>query len=135
LSAAAEPPAVKIGILTDLQSVFADASGQGSVTAVQMAIEDYQKAGGKSSVTTVVADYQNKPDIGAKITREWYDISNVDAIVDVANSAVALAASDITKQHNKVFLATGPATNRGGSFRQVHIAADAKRQGRDPFTE
>jgi branched-chain amino acid transport system substrate-binding protein len=100
-----------------------------------MAIEDYQKAGGKSSVTTVVADYQNKPDIGANITREWYDISNVDAIVDVANSAVALAVSDITKQHNKVFLATGPATNRGGSFRQVHIAADAKRQGRDPFTE
>ncbi len=111
LSARAEAPSIKIGVLTDLQGVFADASGQGSVTAVEMAVEDYRKGGGATTVAVVVADYQNKADVGSSITRQWFDREDVDAIVDVANSSVALAVSEITRQHNKVFLATGPATS------------------------
>jgi branched-chain amino acid transport system substrate-binding protein len=111
-TASAQSPSIKIGILTDLQSVFADASGQGSVVATEMAIEDYKAAGGKLNVTTIVADFQNKPDVGSNIAREWYDVQGVDAIVDVANSSVALAVSDITRQKNRVFLATAPATTQ-----------------------
>ena len=108
----AQSPAIKIGVLTDLQSVFSDASGLGSVAATELAIEDYKAAGGKIAVSTIVADYQNKPDIGSNIAREWYDIGSVDAIVDVANSSVAIAVSEITQQKNKVFLATAPATSQ-----------------------
>ena len=84
---------VKIGVLTDMSSLYADATGKGSLAAVQMAVADY---GGKvkgKPVEVIAADHQNKPDIGVGIARNWYDNEKVDAIFDVPTSSVALPVS------------------------------------------
>ena len=102
---------VKIGVLSDMSSLYADIGGPGSVVAAKMAVEDYLKASKSSlKVEIVSADHQNKPDVGSQIARQWYDVDKVDAIVDVPNSGVALAVSQITKDKNKVFLVSGAAT-------------------------
>src|SRR5499427_9884260 len=94
---------VKVGVLNDQSSLYADATGQGSVVAARLAIEDYMKANpnSKLKVDIIVADHQNKPDIGANIARQWYERDGVDMILDVPNSGVALAVSEVTKQFNK----------------------------------
>jgi branched-chain amino acid transport system substrate-binding protein len=95
---------VKIGGLTDQSGSYADATGPGSVEAVRMAIADFGgKVAGKP-IEMVDADHQNKADVGAAIARRWYENENVDVIVDFANSAVALAVLELTKQKNKAML-------------------------------
>jgi len=98
---------VKIGLLTDLSGVYTDLTGTGSVEAVKMAIEDSGGAIDGKPVTYVAADGQNKADIGAAIARRWIDEENVDTIVDVPNTAIALAVQEITRAKNKVLLNTG----------------------------
>jgi branched-chain amino acid transport system substrate-binding protein len=103
---------VKIGVLTDMSSLYADNAGPGSVAAAQMAIDDF---GGRvlgRKIELVSADNLNKPDVGASIVREWIDRNAVDAIVDVPNSAVAFAVNELTRTKNRVFLATGTASSR-----------------------
>ena len=84
---------VRVGVLNDQSSLYADATGQGSVIAARMAIEDYMKANpnSKLKVELIFADHQNKPDIGSNIARQWIEREGVDMILDVPNSAVALA--------------------------------------------
>lgn len=106
---AQNPVPVKIGVLTDMSSLYADDTGPGSVAAAKLAIADFNPAAHNIKVDLVSADHQNKPDIGASIARQWYDVDHVDMIVDVPNSAVALAVSDVTRQKNKVFLVSGAA--------------------------
>ncbi|MEO8976205.1 MAG: ABC transporter substrate-binding protein, partial [Casimicrobiaceae bacterium] len=98
---------IKLGVLSDMSSLYTDLAGLGSVVATRMAVEDsgIEKRGIK--VEIVQADHQNKPDVGSAIARRWYDAEGVDAIVDVPNSGVALAVAAITKEKNKVFLASG----------------------------
>jgi branched-chain amino acid transport system substrate-binding protein len=102
---------IKIGVLSDMSSLYTDLAGAGSVVAAKMAVEDsgIEKHGVK--VEIVSADHQNKPDVGSAIARRWYDAEGVDVIVDTPNSGVALAVSQITKDKNKVFLASGPGTS------------------------
>ena len=103
---------VKIGVLTDLSSLYMDNAGPGSVAAAQMAIDDF---GGRvlgKKIELVSGDNLNKPDVGASIAREWIDRQGVDAIVDVPNSAVAFAVNELTRSKNRVFLATGTASSR-----------------------
>src|SRR5579871_3925488 len=98
---------VKIGVLTDMSSLYADATGKGSVAAVQMAVADY---GGKvkgKPVEVVYADHQNKPDVGVSIARNWYDNEKVDAIFDVPTSSVALPISALTREKNKININSG----------------------------
>jgi branched-chain amino acid transport system substrate-binding protein len=98
---------VKIGVLTDMSSLYADATGKGSLAAVQMAVEDY---GGKvkgKPVEVVAADHQNKPDVGVSIARNWYDNDKVDAIFDVPTSSVALPISALTREKNKININSG----------------------------
>jgi branched-chain amino acid transport system substrate-binding protein len=98
---------VKIGVLTDMSSLYADATGKGSVAAVQMAVADY---GGKvkgKPVEVVYADHQNKPDVGISIARNWYDNEKVDAIFDVPTSSVALPISALTREKNKININSG----------------------------
>ena len=98
---------VKIGVLTDMSSLYADATGKGSVAAVQMAVEDY---GGKvkgKPVEVVTADHQNKPDVGVFFVRNWYDNEKVDAILDVPTSSVALPVSALTREKNKININSG----------------------------
>jgi branched-chain amino acid transport system substrate-binding protein len=108
---AQNPIPVKIGVLTDMSSVYADDTGPGSVAAAKLAVHDFNPAAHNMKVDIVSADHQNKPDVGASIARQWYDTDHVDAIVDVPNSAVALAVNDVTRQKNKVFLVSGAASS------------------------
>src|ERR1700684_1965237 len=82
---------VKIGVLTDMSSLYSDIGGAGSVAAAKLAVEDFDPAAHGMKVEVVNADHQNKPDVGASIARQWYDVDHVDAIFDVPTSSVALA--------------------------------------------
>ena len=102
---------VKIGVLTDMSSLYADNTGPGSVAAAKLAVADFGAEAKGIKVEIISADHQNKPDLGSSIANGWFDKDKVDVIVDVPNSAVALAVSEIARQKNKVFLAVGPATS------------------------
>src|SRR5438067_216516 len=102
---------VKIGVLSDMSSLYTDLAGAGSVVAAKMAVEDsgIEKRGYK--VEVVSADHLNKPDVGSSIARQWYDTDKVDVIVDVPTSSIALAINEITKEKKKVFLVSGAASS------------------------
>ncbi|GJD49708.1 hypothetical protein OPKNFCMD_2441 [Methylobacterium crusticola] len=127
-SGQSETLSVKIGVLTDLSSLYADTNGTGSVLATRMAIEDYKAAGGTVKAEVVSADHQNKPDVGSVITREWFDQGGVDAVVDVPNSAVALSVVELARQKNKVFMNSGASssdfTGKNCSLNSIHWTYD-----------
>lgn len=103
---------VKVGLILDMSGLYADVTGRGSATAAQMAIDDF---GGKvlgRKIELVVADHQNKADIAANKAREWFDTDRVDAILDVAASAPALAVLEVAKQKNRIVVFSGPGTER-----------------------
>jgi branched-chain amino acid transport system substrate-binding protein len=102
---------VKIGVLTDMSSLYADATGIGSVIAAKLAAADFMKDHPNVKVEVISGDHQNKPDIGTQLANQWYDVEKVDMIADVPNSGVALAISQVTRDKNKVFVASGPATS------------------------
>ncbi|HEX7927546.1 MAG TPA: ABC transporter substrate-binding protein [bacterium] len=102
---------VKIGVLNDQSSLYADISGQGSVLAAKMAVEDFQKTNKSLKIEVIFADHQNKPDVGSNIARSWYDTEGVDVIVDVPTSSVALAINEVAREKNKVFIGSGPASS------------------------
>jgi branched-chain amino acid transport system substrate-binding protein len=103
---------IKIGVMNDQSGTYADLAGPGSVWAAKKAVEDFCKAQKcYDKIEVIFADHQNKPDIGSSIARRWYDVEQVDVIVDVPTSSVALAVNNITKEKNKVFLVSGAATS------------------------
>jgi branched-chain amino acid transport system substrate-binding protein len=102
---------VKIGVLNDMSSLYADLSGMGSVVAARMAVEDFGAAQKGIKVEIVSADHQNKPDVGSNIVRQWIDVDKVDVIVDVPTSSVALALNEVIREKNKVFLVSGAAAS------------------------
>ena len=102
---------VKLGVMNDQSGLYADITGQGSVIAARMAVEDF---GGKvlgKPIEVIFADHQNKPDVGSNIVNRWIDTDQVDAIVDVPTSSVALATQQITKTKNRIFLISGAAAS------------------------
>jgi branched-chain amino acid transport system substrate-binding protein len=101
---------IKIGVLNDQSSLYADLAGQGSVIAARMAVEDFGAAKKGMKVEIVSADHQNKPDVGSAIARQWYDVDKVDVIFDVPNSGVALAVNQITRDKGKALIVSGAAT-------------------------
>jgi branched-chain amino acid transport system substrate-binding protein len=103
-------PVLRLGILGDLSGPYRDLSGLGTMACVRQAIDDLARAGTPLQVDVVHADHQHKPDVGAAIARQWFDRDGVDAILEVNNSAIALAVADLAREKDKVFLATGPAT-------------------------
>src|ERR1700733_14912934 len=120
---ASSPPAsaqisddiVKIGVLTDMNGPASTSTGQGSVTAAQMAVDDF---GGRvlgKPITVIIGDHQDKSDIGAGIARRWYDTEQVDLIVDVPVSAVGLAVQNVATEKKRMFIAhsTGSADFHG----------------------
>ncbi|MDH3027537.1 MULTISPECIES: ABC transporter substrate-binding protein [Methylobacterium] len=110
MGTAAAQTNVKIGILGDRSGAYSDISGEGSVVAAKLAVEDFKPDAHGLKVEIVSADHQNKPDVGAAIARQWYDRDNVDMITDGVTSSVALAISQVTKEKNKVFIDTGAGT-------------------------
>ncbi|MCB5410774.1 ABC transporter substrate-binding protein [Pseudogemmobacter faecipullorum] len=100
---------VKIGVLTDQSGVFSSLAGTGSIVAAEMAIADFGDRLGKP-VELVSADHQNKADIGTQIARRWYDVENVDLIVDVPNSSVVLAVQELAREKDKALIVSGAGT-------------------------
>jgi branched-chain amino acid transport system substrate-binding protein len=95
---------IKIGVMSDMSSLYADIGGPGSVVAARMAVEDFGAAKKGMKVEVVSADHQNKPDVGSSVARQWYDTDKVDVIVDVPTSSVALAINQLTREKGKAFL-------------------------------
>jgi branched-chain amino acid transport system substrate-binding protein len=102
---------IKIGVLNDQSSLYADLTGTGSVVAARLAVEDFGAAKKGMKVEILSADHQNKPDVGSAVARQWYDVDKVDVIVDVPNSGVALAVNQITRDKGKAFIVSGAATS------------------------
>ncbi|PLP96767.1 ABC transporter substrate-binding protein [Cupriavidus pauculus] len=104
--------AVKIGVLTDMSGQFSHESGEGAVTAVKMAVQDF---GGKvlgKPIEVIVADHQNKPDVAATRTREWFDTRGVDLVTNLINSAVALSVVNVAKEKNRIAIINGSGSSR-----------------------
>src|SRR4030095_3725083 len=110
-AAHAQQVSVKVGVLSDMSSLYSDIGGAGSTAAAKLAIADFTKDNPNVKVEVIGGDHQNKADIGSQIANQWYDVDKVDLIVDVPNSGVALAISQISSQKNKVFVGSGPATS------------------------
>ena len=101
---------VKLGVLTDMSSLYSDINGPGAVIAVQMAIEDFGGSIGGKKIEMVQADVQNKADVAATISGRWYDTEGVDAILGSGASSSSIATSRVANDKKKVYLATDPAS-------------------------
>src|SRR3954469_6897380 len=119
---------IKIGVLNDQSSLYADISGPGGAVAARMAVEDFGATKKGMKVEIISADHQNKPDVGSAIARQWYDVDKVDVIVDTPNSGVALAVNQITRDKGKAFINSGAAssdlTGKACSPNTVHWTYD-----------
>src|SRR5215475_13576991 len=120
--------AVKIGVLTDMSGQFSHESGEGAVTAVKMAVEDF---GGKvlgKPIEVLVADHQNKPDIASGLARKWFDVDHVDLVANLINSSIALTVSQLAKEKNRIAIINGSGasrlTNDACTPNSVHYAYD-----------
>ncbi|NPU14751.1 ABC transporter substrate-binding protein [Bradyrhizobium sp. 83012] len=109
-SAFADDKVVKIGVLNDMSSLYADIGGPNSVAAVNMAVEDSGLKAKGWTIEVISGDHQNKPDVGVNIGRQWIDTQKVDVIMDTPNSGVALAVSNLVKEKNSILLNSGAAT-------------------------
>src|SRR5580700_10172833 len=97
-SAVADDKVVKIGVLSDMASLYADINGPNTVMAVKMAVEDSGLAAKGWKIDVISGDHQNKPDIGTALARQWFDVDKVDIVVDVPNSGVGLAVNNVVKE-------------------------------------
>lgn len=119
---------VKIGLLLDMSSIYADVTGPGSEMAARMAVEDF---GGKvlgKPIEVIVADHQNKADIASAKARAWFDTEHVDALMDVAASAPALAVMEVAKEKHRIVMLNGPGassiTNEACTPVSIHYTYD-----------
>jgi branched-chain amino acid transport system substrate-binding protein len=119
---------VKIGLIEDMSSIYADITGIGSVTAAKMAVEDFGGQVLGAPIEVLSADHQNRADIASTTARQWFDIQHVDAILDVAASATALATIDVANEKHKIIVVNGPGatriTNEACTPVSVHYAFD-----------
>jgi branched-chain amino acid transport system substrate-binding protein len=102
---------IKVGVLSDFSSIYADTDGAGGVAAARLAIEDFGAASKGMKVEIVSGDHQNKADLGATIAGSWLDVAGVDVILGGGSSAVALAVNEVVRQRNKVLLVSDGATS------------------------
>jgi branched-chain amino acid transport system substrate-binding protein len=108
--ALAQDKTVKLGVLNDMSSLYADIGGPNSVVAVKMAVEDSGLAAKGWKIEVLTADHQNKPDVGVNIARQWIDVDKLDAVVDTPTSSVALAVSNLVKEKNSILINSGGAS-------------------------
>jgi branched-chain amino acid transport system substrate-binding protein len=108
--ALADDKVAKIGVLTDMSSLYADINGPGAVVAIKMAVEDSGMLAKGWKIDVLSGDHQNKPDVGVNVARQWIDTEKVDTISDTPNSGVALAVSNLVKEKNAILLNSGAAS-------------------------
>jgi branched-chain amino acid transport system substrate-binding protein len=102
--------AVRVGVLSDMTGPYMDFAGPGSVVAARMAAEDHGGQVLGRPIEVVAADHQNKPDVGAATARRWIDTEGVDMIIDMPNSAVALAVQQVGRERNRIIINTAAAS-------------------------
>jgi branched-chain amino acid transport system substrate-binding protein len=102
---------IRIGVLNDQSGMYRDLSGAGSTHAVRLAIQESGITQRGINVEVAQADHQNRADVGSTVVRQWFDRDGFDVVVDVPTSSIALAVNTLTRERNKVFLASGPATS------------------------
>ena len=133
LPALAETP-LKLGLLLDMSGPYADAGGQGTVTAVRMAVDDFGGNVLGRPIEVVFADHQNKVDLAGSLARQWFDEQGVETILDVAGSSAALAVNEVAKQRNKILVVNASAvmrlTNEDCGPYTVHYALTPTRSPR-----
>jgi branched-chain amino acid transport system substrate-binding protein len=126
--ALAQNNAVKIGVLDDMAGPYAENTGPGDVAAVKFAIADFGGSVLGKPIELVTADFQNKVDVGVGIARRWYDDENVDLVVGIPNSAIALALVKVAAEKNRLVMPTAAATSeltgKGCSTHSIHPIYD-----------
>lgn len=119
---------VKIGVLTDMSGQFSHEAGDGSVTAVKMAVEDFGGTVLGKPIEVIVADHQNRNEVAIAKAREWYDVGKVDLIANLINSSIALAVTNVAQEKNKIAIVNGSGSSRltGDSCtpNSIHYAYD-----------
>jgi len=111
-SARAQNASVKIGVLNDQSTSFSALGGTEVVEAVKLAVSDFGGQALGKPIQVVAADHQNKPEVALSIARQWLEQDGVDAIVDVANSAIALSVNTLLGERKKIGLFVSPITDR-----------------------
>ena len=134
LAAAVSPAAaqmsdgvIKLGVLTDFSSIYADNSGKGSLQAVQMAVDEFDGKINGTPIEIVSADFQNKADVSMTIARRWIDQEKVDVIVDAPNSSIALAMAALARDTDRIYLSgavSSDITGKGCTPNSVQFAPD-----------
>jgi len=119
---------IKIGIITDMSSLYADIDGPAGAEMLKWAVQDF---GGKvlnRPVEVLSADHQNKADVASSKAREWIDKDGLQMLIGGTNSGTALAMSKVTTEKKKPFLVIGAGsarlTNEDCSPYTVHYAYD-----------
>ena len=127
-AARAQAQTVRIGVLSDMSGPYRDISGPNCVVMARQAVQDFGLAARGLSVEILQADHQNKPDVGVNVARQWFDRDGVDAILEVNNSAIAMAINGLAREKNKVHLNSGAAsadlTGPACSPNMVHWTTD-----------
>lgn len=136
--ASAQNGAVKIGVLDDMSGVYADNTGPGDVLSVKLAIQDFGGSVLGKPIEMVSADFQNKVDVGVSIVRRWYDEENVDLVIGIPNSAIALALVKVAEEKNRIVIptaaATSEVTNKGCGTHSLHTIYDTYGQTKTIIT-
>jgi branched-chain amino acid transport system substrate-binding protein len=127
-TAAISDDTVKIGVLTDMSGQFSHESGEGAVTAVKMAVEDFSGRVLGKPIEVLVADHQNKPDTASGLARKWFDVDHIDMVANLINSSIALTVSQLAKEKNRIAIINGSGssrlTNDACTPNSVHYAYD-----------
>lgn len=108
---AQQPINVKIGMITDMSSLYADIAGPGSVAAARLAIADFKKINPNVNVELLVGDHLNKPDIGTQLANQFLDVDKANMLIDTPNSGVALAISQVAANKNSIYIVSGAAAS------------------------
>ena len=119
---------VRIGMITDMSSLYADIDGPAGAEMVKWAVQDF---GGKvlgRPVEVLTADHQNKADVASSKAREWIDKDGLSMLIGGANSGTSLAMSRITAEKKVPFISIGAGsarlTNEDCTPYTVHYAYD-----------
>ncbi|MBS0294220.1 MAG: ABC transporter substrate-binding protein [Proteobacteria bacterium] len=120
---------VRVGVLSDMSGLYADTAGRGSVEAARMAVEDFGGSVLGKKIEIVWADHQNKADVGATHARTWFDRDGVDLIINLNNTAVAIAVNNLARERSKLVMNTGGAsdilTNEHCAPTAIHYTYDS----------
>ena len=107
--AKAQPrPVIKIAVLTDLSGPYRDIAGEGSIASTRQAAAEFAASSTLPfDIQVVSADHRNDVARATSLAAHFYDREGVDLIIDVPNSAVALAVNGVAQEKAKAYINCG----------------------------